>query len=80
MSSERTVVAELYALDVPKLVRAVERVLDGMRNDDLAVRGGGEGVLAPRALELGDIDVGHCISGSDNFTDDAQLARVDKFR
>ena len=43
---ERAAVGELDLLDVAQAVGAVEGVLDRMRDDDLAVGGGGEGVLA----------------------------------
>ncbi len=63
---------ELHPFDVAQLVRAVERVLDRMRDDDLAVRSRGEGILATRALKLGDVDVSRLSCPSLIVADDAR--------
>ena len=54
---ERAAVSELHLLDVAQPVGAVERVLDGVGHDDLAVGGCREGIFAASALELGGVDV-----------------------
>ena len=47
---ERAAIGELDLFDVAQPVGAVQRVLDGVGDDDLPVRGGGEGILAAVAL------------------------------